>query len=196
MDRSPCDPGLRCPGVGLAEELAALGYKTDLRYAASDPEVQQSQVVEMLAAGAQLLIVRTEEAEDIDGALQQAKDAGIVIIAYEGLPLFTQNVDYFVHQYDQNQAAGKLMGEYLRDALELDSPGARHTFEWLAQTRHSTGAEDFFSGAWEILGPYLERGALVCLSGRCPATVNDLEEETVPGWQYTPVEDEMADRLA
>lgn len=196
--------GISMPAIGLERwkrdgekmkaELEAMGYQVDLLFADNKPEVQYSQVEDQINAGAEVLVITAIDPEVLLGVLQQATDLGIAVVAYDRLPMSTENIDYYV-TWDF-LAFGRLQGEYLRDTLGLDAPDASFTFESFAGSDDDGNARFYTESALEILGPYLDEGQLVCLSEKCSSEIRYWTDIAVHGWDSEVAQMEMMERLA
>ena len=100
----------------LIANLAA-GYTVDLEYASNDISTQVSQVENMISNGCELLVIASIDGESLGTPLQQAKDAGIPVIAYDRLLMNSDAVSYYA-TFD-NYMVGTKQGEYIVEALDL-----------------------------------------------------------------------------
>jgi putative multiple sugar transport system substrate-binding protein len=180
-------------GAKLQELLQGMGYQTDLQYAENEPETQVSQLQNQINAGAKILVIASIDSESLGPVLQEARDAGVTIIAYDRLLMDTPNVDYYA-TFD-NEGVGAMQGQYLADTLELATAEGPIYFEAFAGSDDDNNAGLFFGGAWDILQPYLESGVLVCSSNKCPATNDKWQDVSIHGWDTAAAQDEMETRL-
>ena len=118
----------------------------------------------MIAKGAKVIIVGALDGSQLGTQLQQAKDAGATIIAYDRLLLNTANVDYYV-AYD-NFKVGVLQGQALLDGMKAKKPAGPYNIELLAGSPDDANAKVFFDGAMSILKPKIDDGTLKVLSGQ------------------------------
>ncbi|MBR4573447.1 MAG: substrate-binding domain-containing protein, partial [Lachnospiraceae bacterium] len=72
-------------GANMKAQLEELGYTVDLQYAEDDVQAQVSQIENMIAAGANCLVIAAIDSDALVNVEQQAKDAGIPVIAYDRL---------------------------------------------------------------------------------------------------------------
>ena len=98
-------------GSNMKEKLEALGYEVDLQYAEDDVQAQVSQIENMIAAGADCLVIAAVDSSALVNVEAQAKAAGIPVIAYDRLLMNTDAVSYYA-TFD-NKGVGTKIGEYI-----------------------------------------------------------------------------------
>ena len=108
-------------GSNMEAELKAAGYEVDLQYASNDVNTQVSQIENMISNGCKVLVIASIEGDSLGTVMDQAKEAGIPVIAYDRLIMNSEAVTYYA-TFD-NYMVGKKQGEYIRDALDLDNAG-------------------------------------------------------------------------
>ncbi|MBQ0027713.1 MAG: substrate-binding domain-containing protein, partial [Lachnospiraceae bacterium] len=96
-------------GANMQSELEAAGYEVDLQYASNDVQTQVSQVENMIASGANVLVIAAIEGSSLGEALDMAKEAGIPVIAYDRLIMNSDAVSYYA-TFD-NYMVGTKQGE-------------------------------------------------------------------------------------
>ena len=150
-------------GANMKEQLEALGYEVDLQYAEDDVQAQVSQIENMIAAGANCLVIAAIDSDALVNVEAQAKDAGIPIIAYDRLLMNTDAVSYYA-TFD-NKGVGTKIGEYIVQhcGATKDSP---KTIELFMGSPDDNNTVMLYNGLMEVLQPYLDNGTLVCKSGR------------------------------
>lgn len=104
-------------GANMKEQLEKLGYEVDLQYAEDDVQAQVSQIENMIAAGADCLVIAAIDSDALVNVEAQAKDAGIPVIAYDRLLMNTDAVSYYA-TFD-NKGVGTKIGEYIVQHLSL-----------------------------------------------------------------------------
>ena len=72
-------------GANMKAQLESLGYEVDLQYAEDDVQAQVSQIENMIASGANCLVIASIDSSALVNVEAQAKEAGIPIIAYDRL---------------------------------------------------------------------------------------------------------------
>ena len=161
-------------GDNMKKQLEAAGYAVDLQYAANDIPTQVSQVENMIANGCEVLVIASIDGEALGTVLDQAKAAGIPVIAYDRLIMNSDAVSYYA-TFD-NWDVGVKQGQYIVEALDLENQAGPFNIEFVTGDPGDNNINFFFGGAMEVLQPYLDSGKLVCPSGQTEkqavATVN------------------------
>lgn len=154
-------------GANMKKQLEALGYEVDLQYAEDDVQMQVSQIENMIASGVKCLVIASIDSSALVNAEEQAKNAGVPIIAYDRLLMDTDAVSYYA-TFD-NKGVGTAIGQYIKDEKELDkakAEGKSYTIEFFMGSPDDNNALFLYNGLMEVLKPYLDDGTLVCESGR------------------------------
>ncbi len=154
-------------GANMKSQLEALGYEVDLQYAEDDVQAQVSQIENMIANGANCLVIAAIDSAALVNVEAQAKEANIPIIAYDRLLMDTDAVSYYA-TFD-NKGVGTAIGTYIKDAKDLDAAkaaGESYTIEFFMGSPDDNNAVFFYQGIMEVLQPYLDDGTLVAKSGR------------------------------
>ena len=151
-------------GDNMKKELEASGYEVDLQYASNDVATQVSQIENMISSGCQILVIAAIEGDSLGTVLEQAKEAGIQVIAYDRLILNTDAVSYYA-TFD-NYKVGATQGQYIIDQLKLDSEAGPFNLEIVAGDPGDNNARFFYGGAMDLLQPYIDEGKLVVKSGQ------------------------------
>ena len=150
-------------GAYLDEQFKAAGYNTIVTYSDNKNEQQVNDIQNMLAQGVDLLIIAAIDGNALNTVMNDAGAAGVPVIAYDRL-IMNDNASYYV-SFD-NYTVGKLQGEYVRDALDLDNAAGPFNIEFTAGDPADNNAGYFFNGAMDVLKPYIESGKLVVPSGQ------------------------------
>ena len=151
-------------GSNMKEKLEALGYEVDLQYAEDDVQAQVSQIENMIAAGADCLVIAAVDSSALVNVEEQAKEAGIPIIAYDRLLMDTDAVSYYA-TFD-NKGVGTAIGKYIEESKDLANTDESYTIEFFMGSPDDNNAVMLYNGLMEVLQPYLDDGTLVCKSGR------------------------------
>ena len=159
----------------MKKGLVEAGYEVDLCYAANDTNTQASQISSMISEGCEVIIVAAIESSSLARVLEEAKNNKVVIIAYDRLIQDTPNVDYYV-TFDAYMS-GVLQGEYIVNALNLDTAKGPFNIEITSGDTADFMGEFFYRGAMDILQPYIDSGKLVVQSGQI-----SLKETSTDGW--------------
>ena len=181
-------------GTALMDEALALGYRAELAYGGTDQATQNDQIREFMEHGASLIIVANIDTS-IKPVVKEAKDSGVIIIAYDRL--IQQTADYEYYITFNSYKIGEMQGQSIVNALKLDSAGQSEP-KYIALFTGSPSdknAELLFSGAKYVLDPYITSDKLVVTDGQTnfssvyiqqwePANVQDRIEKLFDG-QYT-----------
>ena len=159
----------------MQKELEAAGYEVDLQYASNEINTQVSQIENMISNGCKVLVVASIDGDSLGTVMDQAKEKGIKVIAYDRLIMNSPAVSYYA-TFD-NYMVGKKQGEYIEDKLDLKNAGdKKYNIEFVTGDPGDNNVNFFFGGAMDVLQPYLDAGTLVCPSGQTDkdtvATVN------------------------
>ena len=163
-------------GENLKNHLEAAGYVVDLQYANNDVYTQMSQIEDMIQTGADVLVVAAINGDSLGTVLGEAQAKNIPVIAYDRMILNTDAVSYYV-SFD-NYVTGVIQGEYIRDSLELDDKDGPFHIEIFAGEPGDNNALFFYSGAMDVLRPYIDSGKLVVTSGQI-----DFDVVATAGWK-------------
>lgn len=112
-----------------------LGVEVNVQSANGDVEVQADQIDYLVNEGVDVIVVIAVESEGISEAVQRAKDAGIIVIAYDRM-VYDANVDLYI-TFD-NTEVGILMGEAAIEAagdeakiLMISGPLEDNNVDWV-----------------------------------------------------------------
>jgi len=180
-------------GSHLEELLKDAGYETTLQYADNKVDQQITQLQNMINQGAKVLVIASIDGTALGPVLEDAASQDITVIAYDRLINGTENVDYYA-TFD-NYEVGKLQGEFIVDQLDLDNQAGPFNLEPFAGSPDDNNAKFFFSGAWDVLKPYIDEGKLVVPSGKAPASNDDWQSIGIQGWGSDAAQSEMENRL-
>ncbi|MCR5789868.1 MAG: sugar-binding protein [Lachnospiraceae bacterium] len=150
-------------GANMKSQLEELGYEVDLQYAEDDVQAQVAQIENMIAAGADCLVIAAIDSDALVNVEQQAKDAGIPVIAYDRLLMNTDAVSYYA-TFD-NKGVGTKIGEYIVEHCEA-TPDAPKTIELFMGSPDDNNAHMLYAGLMEQIQPLLDDGSLICKSGQ------------------------------
>ena len=150
-------------GAYLDEQFKAAGYNTIVTYSDNKNEQQVNDIQNMLAQGVDLLIIAAIDGAGLNTVMNDAGAAGIPVISYDRL-IMNDNATYYV-SFD-NYTVGKLQGEYVRDALDLDNAAGPFNMEFTAGDPADNNAGYFFNGAMDVIKPYIDSGKVIVKSGQ------------------------------
>ena len=154
-------------GANMKAQLEALGYEVQLQYAEDDPQTQVSQVEGFVAQQVDCLVIAAIDGGPLVPVEEQAKAAGIPVIAYDRLLKDTDAVKYYA-SFD-NEGVGTAIGQYIKDAKDLEAAraaGESYTIEFFMGSPDDNNAVLLHKGIMGVLEEYLNDGTLVCKSGR------------------------------
>lgn len=170
-------------GKNVEAQLTALGYQVDLEYAEDDVPTQVRQLEDMIAAGADALVIGSIDGTALKDVLAEAHDAGIAVISYDRLIRESPDVDYYA-TFD-NARVGVQQGTSLLQGLGVLDAGGRPTgatgpfaVELFAGSPDDNNATVFYQGAMQVLQPYLDSGVLTVPTGQ-----TDFATIATDGWK-------------
>ena len=160
----------------VKKELEAMGYTVDLQYAGNRTDTQVKQIQDMVNSGCEVIVVAAIESSSVVQVLENAKEQGVTVIAYDRLIYGTEAVDYFV-SFD-NYMVGQLQGKYIVEALDLDNANGSFNIEITAGDPTDNNAALFYQGAMDAIKPYIDSGKLKVLSGQ-----KDFKDVATDSWK-------------
>lgn len=163
-------------GDNMKKMLEAAGYEVVLEYADNKVEQQVTQIENMVTKGCKVIVIASIDGTALKGVLADAAKEGIQVIAYDRLILESPNVDYYA-TFD-NYLVGKIQGEYIVNALGLDSGKGPFNMEAFGGSPDDNNAFFFNRGAMDVLQPYIDSGKLVVNSGQVK-----MEQIAIQGWK-------------
>ena len=176
-------------GDNMKKELEAAGYEVDLQFAANDPSMQVSQIENMIANGAKALVIASIDGDALGTVLDQAKEAGCAIIAYDR-PIGSDAVSYYA-TFD-NFSVGAAQGKFIVDQLDLANAGDKtYNIELIGGSPDDGNAYVFFDGAMSELQKYIDAGTLNVVSGQ-----KDFESIATEGWSSEKAQERFENLLS
>lgn len=153
-------------GERMRSGLEELGYEVDLKYADNSVDTQYYQITEMIESGCSVLIIASIDPSSLENAANEAKEKGVRVIAYDRLITNTDAVDYFV-TFD-NYMAGVMQASYIVNMLQIDDSPEDKVFnvEFTCGDPSDNNALFYYSGAYDVLAPYITSGKVRPLSGQ------------------------------
>ena len=162
-------------GEYLKNKFESAGYNVELKFSNNDAVKQNNDIVGMIDDGVDLLLIAAVEADTLSATLDSAVEKNIPVVAYDRLIRDSSAITYYV-SYD-NFEVGRLQGEFIRDALDLDNTAGPYNIEIVAGDSGDYNADRFFKGEMDVLEEYIESGKLVVPSG-----LKTFELVATPGW--------------
>ncbi len=144
------------------EGLKEAGFRSDVQFANGGVPEQQNQISAMAARGAKIIIVGAIDGSQLGGQLQEARNAGAFVIAYDRLLTNTTAVDCYV-SYD-NFKVGVLQGQALLEGLQQRKGRDPWNIELFAGSPDDANSMIFFKGAMSVLQPRIADGTLTVRS--------------------------------
>lgn len=178
-------------GANMKSQLEALGYEVDLQYAEDDVQAQVGQIENLIANGADCLVVAAVDSSALVNVLGQAKENGIPVIAYDRLLMDTDAVSYYA-TFD-NKGVGTAIAEYIVETKDLEgakAAGESYTIEFFMGSPDDNNALFLYNGVMEVLQPYLDDGTLVCKSG-----LTSFEDTCILRWSQETAQQYCENRL-
>jgi len=175
-------------GQNLKTMLEAEGFRVDLQYAENKVDLQISQLENMITLGVDILVIAAIDGSALGSVLAEAAAEGIQVIAYDRLIMDTPDVDYYA-TFDNFQV-GVLQGEFIVNALGLDTNSGPFNLEIFAGSPDDNNAFFFFNGAMSILQEHIDAGTLVINSGQ-----TEMEQIAIQGWTPAGAQNRMDNLL-
>ncbi len=163
-------------GENMQKLLEEAGYTVDLQFASNDVQQQLNQVTNMINNGCEVLVIAAIEGSSLGSALDLAKEKNIPVIAYDRLLMESDAVSYYA-TFD-NYKVGTVQGTYIKEQLDLDNAEGPFNIELTAGDPGDNNANFFFSGAMDVLKPYIDAGKLVVKSGQV-----EFQDVATPTWK-------------
>ncbi len=176
-------------GDNMKKELEANGYEVMLTYSANNVATQVADLENMITNGCNVLVVASIDGGALGDVLAKAKEAGIMVIAYDRLLMGTDAVDYYA-TFD-NYKVGVIQATYLIEKFDLENTAETLKMEVFAGSPDDNNALFFYNGAMDLLKPYIEKGTLVV-----PSEQTDFQTCAILGWSTASAQARMDNLLA
>ncbi len=177
-------------GDTFTSELQAAGFTPKVMYADYDVALQREQIRELVDAGAKIIFVAAVNVTSLGSEVEDAKAAGVTVIALDRLLLDTDSVDYFV-SWDMHKV-GTLQAKALLKGLSEAYPDqSSYNVELFSGAPDDPAAEWFFDSAMAVLQPKIDDGTLVVVSGQTTQS-----ETSTENWSQVNSEARMESLLA
>jgi len=173
----------------MVKVFTEMGYDTDLQFADDDINNQLAQIENMVTKGAKVLVIAAIDGSTLSDVLAKAKEAGVLVIAYDRLIVNTENVDYYA-TFD-NFGVGVIMGQQIEAGLDLKNQAGPFNIELFGGSPDDTNAFYFYDGAMSVLQPYIDSGKLVVQSGQ-----TGMDKVGTLRWDGTVAQKRMEDLLS
>ncbi|MEN3615657.1 sugar-binding protein [Plantactinospora sp. ZYX-F-223] len=158
--------------------LKEAGFSSDVQYAGATSTVadQQAQISAMVTKGAKVIVIGATDAAQLTTQVEQAKQNGATVIAYDRLIKNTKDVDYYV-AYD-NFKVGQLQGQALLEGMKAKKPNGPYNIELFSGSPDDNNSGVFFDGAMDVLKKEIDAGNVVVGSGQ-----KDIKQTATDGWK-------------
>lgn len=133
--------------------LGDAGFTNQVLFSQGSSATEKTNVETLISKGIKVLIICAQDGAAAAAAVEEAKDAGVKVIAYDRLITGTDAVDYYV-TFD-SFAVGVAQGQYLIDNAPEGSNVPLYLY---AGASTDNNAFIFFEGAWSILQPKIADG--------------------------------------
>lgn len=133
--------------------LGEAGFTNQVLFSQGSSATEKTNVETLISQGIDVLIICAQDGAAAAAAVEEAKDAGVTVIAYDRLITSTEAVDYYVTF--NSFAVGQAQGQYLID----NAPEGTNVPLYLyAGAATDNNAFIFFEGAWSVLQPKIADG--------------------------------------
>ena len=133
--------------------LGDAGFTNQVLFSQGSSATEKTNVETLISKGIDVLIICTQDGAAASAAVEEAKEAGVTVIAYDRLITGTDAVDYYV-TFD-SFAVGEAQGQYLIDNAPAGSGIPLYLY---AGASTDNNAFIFFEGAWSVLQPKVADG--------------------------------------
>lgn len=152
--------------------LDEAGFTNQVLFSQGSSATEKTNVETLISQGIDVLIICAQDASAAAAAVEEAKDAGVTVIAYDRLITGTDAVDYYV-TFD-SFAVGQAQGQYLID----NAKGLGTPLYLYAGAATDNNAFIFFEGAWSVLQPKIADGTFVIANSSEAEALKDTAELT------------------
>ena len=140
-------------GAFLEDQFKGAGCEVILKFANNLIDTQTDDLKDMIAEGADLLVISAVDGSAISSVLEDAHRQGIKVIAYDRLIMNTNAVDYYV-SFD-NYKVGELQADYIIASLGLEGSDEPRNIEFVTGDPVDNNARFFTEVPWTPLSPTL-----------------------------------------
>lgn len=162
-------------GENMKKILEDKGYQVELEFAENKTESQISQIENMITKGAQVIVVAAIDGSALTNVLDNAREDGIDIIAYDRLIMNTDAISYYA-TFD-NYNVGTIQGRYIEEKLGLKDGNGPFNLEIATGPLDDNNVVFFYGGAIDVLQQYIDNGQLNVRSRQI-----NREQTATPNW--------------
>ena len=152
--------------------LGDAGFTNQVLFSQGSSATEKTNVETLISQGISVLIICAQDGSAAAAAVEEAKTAGVTVIAYDRLITGTDAVDYYV-TFD-SVAVGEAQGQYLIDNAPEGSGIPLYLYAGAATDNN---AFLFFEGAWKVLQPKVADGTFVIANSSEAAALQDKAEQ-------------------
>ncbi len=153
--------------------LGDAGFTNQVLFSQGSSATEKTNVETLISQGISVLIICAQDGSAAAAAVEEAKTAGVTVIAYDRLITGTDAVDYYV-TFD-SVAVGEAQGQYLIDNVPEGSGIPLYLYAGAATDNN---AFLFFEGAWKVLQPKVADGTFVIANSSEATALQDKAELT------------------
>lgn len=153
--------------------LGDAGFTNQVLFSQGSSATEKTNVETLISKGIKVLIICPQDADAAAAAVEEARDAGIKVIAYDRLIKNTDAVDYYV-TFD-SVSVGAAQGQYLIDNAPEGSDIPLYLY---AGAVTDNNAFLFFEGAWSVLQPKIADGTFKIANSSEAEALKDKAELT------------------
>lgn len=153
--------------------LGDAGFTNQVLFSQGSSATEKTNVETLISQGISVLIICAQDGSAAAAAVEEAKTAGVTVIAYDRLITGTDAVDYYV-TFD-SVAVGEAQGQYLIDNAPEGSGIPLYLYAGAATDNN---AFLFFEGAWKVLQPKVADGTFIIANSSEAAALQDKAELT------------------
>ena len=133
--------------------LGDAGFTNQVLFSQGSSATEKTNVETLISKGIKVLFISAQDGAAASAAVEEARDAGVKVIAYDRLITGTDAVDYYV-TFD-SFAVGQAQGQFLIDNAPSGSNIPLYLYAGAAT---DINAFIFFEGAWSVLQPKIADG--------------------------------------
>jgi putative multiple sugar transport system substrate-binding protein len=149
------------------DALTTAGFTSEVLFSQDNSDIEKTNVESLLAKNIKVLIVCPNDGAAAADAVEEARMAGVKVIAYDRLIMNTSAVDFYV-TFD-NFSVGQTQGQYLID----HATGSGNPLYLYAGSVTDNNAFQFFEGTWNVLQPKIADGTFVIENSSAAVALKD-----------------------
>ncbi len=141
------------------ELISKTDYRVEIMFSQGSSAIEKQNIENLITKEADIIIITAHDGTVAAASVEEAKAAGIRVIAYDRLVTDTDAVDYYV-TFD-SVSVGEAQGNYL---IEQAGDRTGLPLYLYAGAASDNNAFLFFEGAWNVLQPKIEDGTFVIVN--------------------------------